>query len=66
MPGGDAEKMWWSLNHTLRALDETTILYPGHDYGGSPMSTIGEQKKTNPYMQYASVSQFVRDMQGYM
>jgi glyoxylase-like metal-dependent hydrolase (beta-lactamase superfamily II) len=66
MPGGNPEKMWWSLNHKLRALDEATIVYPGHDYGGSPTSTIGEQKKTNPYMQYTSVSQFVRDMKGYM
>jgi hydroxyacylglutathione hydrolase len=66
MPGGDPEKMWWSLNHKLRALDEDTILYPGHDYGGSPTSTIGEQKRTNPYMKYTSVEQFVRDMQGYM
>jgi hydroxyacylglutathione hydrolase len=62
MPGGDAQKMWWSLNHTLHALDDKTIVYPGHDYGGSPTSTIGEQKKSNPYMQYDSVQQFIRDM----
>jgi hydroxyacylglutathione hydrolase len=62
MPGGDPEKMWWSLNHTLRALDDSTILYPGHDYGGSPTSTIGEQKQTNSYMRYDSVQQFLRDM----
>ncbi len=62
MPGGDPAKMWWSLNQKLRALDDRTILYPGHDYGGSPTSTIGEQKQGNPYMQYESVQQFVRDM----
>jgi hydroxyacylglutathione hydrolase len=62
MPGGDPQKMWWSLNHTLHALDDNTIIYPGHDYGGSPTSTIGEQKQSNPYMQYDSVQQFIRDM----
>jgi hydroxyacylglutathione hydrolase len=62
MPGGDPRKMWWSLNHTLRSLDDNTIIYPGHDYGGSPTSTIGEQKQANPYMNYDSVQQFTRDM----
>ncbi|NLT66870.1 MAG: MBL fold metallo-hydrolase [Acidobacteria bacterium] len=62
MPGGDPEKMWWSLNQKLHSLDDSTIVYPGHDYGGRPTSTIGEQKQTNPYMQYGSVQQFVRDM----
>ncbi len=63
MPGGDPEKMWWSLNHTLRELDDSLVLYPGHDYGGSPISTIGEQKQTNPYMRCDSIQQFLRDMQ---
>jgi hydroxyacylglutathione hydrolase len=62
MPGGDPQKMWWSLNHTLRSLPDHITIFPGHDYGGSPRSTIGEQKKSNPYMNYDSVQQFVRDM----
>jgi glyoxylase-like metal-dependent hydrolase (beta-lactamase superfamily II) len=62
MPGGDPEKMWWSLNHTLRELRDSTILYPGHNYGDRPTSTIGEQKQTNPYMRYESLQQFLRDM----
>jgi hydroxyacylglutathione hydrolase len=62
MAGGDPEKMWRSLNHKLRALDDNTILYPGHDYGGSPTSTIGEQKRNNPYMRYESLAEFLRDM----
>jgi hydroxyacylglutathione hydrolase len=62
MPGGDPAKMWWSLNQKLRSLEDNIVLYPGHDYGGSPTSTIGEQKKNNPYMQYDSAQQFIRDM----
>jgi hydroxyacylglutathione hydrolase len=64
MPGGEPEKMWWSLNRKLRALNDSVILYPGHDYGGSPTSTMGEQKRTNPYMNYGSVQQFLQDMGG--
>lgn len=62
IPGGDAKEMWRSLNRTLRAVPDTTILYPGHDYGGSPKSTMGEQKRSNPYMRYDSQEQFIRDM----
>jgi hydroxyacylglutathione hydrolase len=62
MPGGDPEKMWRSLNQKLRMLEDSIIVYPGHDYGGSPTSTIGEQKKTNAYMNFGSVQQFLRAM----
>jgi len=50
LPGGDPKKMWWSLNRRLRSLDDDVVLYPGHNYGNRPASTMGEQKRTNPYM----------------
>jgi hydroxyacylglutathione hydrolase len=62
IPGGNPKEMWRSLNQILRALPDETILYPGHDYGGSPKSTMGEQKRSNPYMRYDSEEQFIRDM----
>jgi len=65
LPGGDPEKMWWSLNHKLRALDDQTILYPGHNYAERPTTTMGEQKKNNPYLQYTSLEKFLQDMQNY-
>jgi hydroxyacylglutathione hydrolase len=61
-PGGDPEKMWWSLNRKLRALDDDIVLYPGHNYADRPTSTLGEQKRSNPYMQMASVGEFLRAM----
>jgi len=63
--GGDPEKMWWSLNRKLAALDDDTVLYPGHNYADRPASTLGDEKRTNPYLQYKSVSQFLRDMRGF-
>lgn len=62
MPGGDVEKMWHSLNRKLRALPDSTIIYPGHHYGSQITSTIGEQKETNPYMNYTSVEHFRQAM----
>lgn len=64
LPGGDPEKMWWSLNRKLTALDDDTILYPGHNYSDRPTASLGDQKRTNPYLQYTSVNQFLRDMRG--
>ncbi len=65
LPGGDPEKMWWSLNHRLRAIDDDTILYPGHNYGEFPTTTMGEQKKNNRYLRYNSLEAFLRDMRDY-
>jgi hydroxyacylglutathione hydrolase len=62
LPGGDPEKMWWSLNRRLAVLDDDTILYPGHNYAERRTSTLGDEKRNNPYLQYTSVSQFLQDM----
>ena len=64
LPGGDPEKMWWSLNRRLRALEDDTVLYPGHNYADRPTATMGEQKQTNPYLKYDSLDQFIRAMGG--
>ncbi len=62
LPGSDPERMWWSLNRKLRALEDDVILYPGHHYGARPVSTMGEQKRSNPYMQFDSVDDFLAAM----
>ncbi len=61
LPGSDPEKLWWSLNRRLRALDDKIVLDPGHRYGGR-RSTLGEQKRENPYMQFESKDDFLRAM----
>jgi hydroxyacylglutathione hydrolase len=62
IPGSDPAKMWWSLNRKLRALEDDIMLYPGHNYASQPTSNLGEQKRNNPYMQFASVDPFLRAM----
>jgi glyoxylase-like metal-dependent hydrolase (beta-lactamase superfamily II)/rhodanese-related sulfurtransferase len=34
----------------FEALDEGTVVHPGHDYVGRPESTIGEERRTNPLL----------------
>ncbi len=62
LPGGDPAKMWWSLNRRLRALEDDILLYPGHGYGNRSTSTLGEQKRENPYLQFDNMNQFLAVM----
>jgi hydroxyacylglutathione hydrolase len=59
LPGGNTEEMYHSLNHTLKKLPDTTILFPGHNYADRPQTTMGEQKKNNPYLICGTLEQFL-------
>ena len=58
-PGGNAEQMYYSPTQKLMALPDETILFPGHNYAPLKQATIGEQKKTNPYLKFGSLKQFL-------
>jgi hydroxyacylglutathione hydrolase len=62
LPGSDPEAMYYSLNQTLRNLDDDTVVYPGHAYAPEPSSTIGEQKRRNLYMRFNSLEDFLEAM----
>lgn len=53
LPGSSPKDMVASLNR-LGKLPPSTIVYPGHNYGGSPTSTIGEQLESNPLLRAKS------------
>ena len=57
-PGGDPRILWRSLQK-LAALPEETKVYPGHDYGQTPTSTIGWERTSNPYLLCKSEDEFV-------
>jgi glyoxylase-like metal-dependent hydrolase (beta-lactamase superfamily II) len=57
-PGGHAPTLWRSLQR-LCALPEETRVYPGHDYGATPTSTVGWERTTNPYLLCKSEEEFV-------
>ena len=62
LPGSNPEQMYYSLTQTLMALPDDTILFPGHNYSARTNSTMGEQKRTNPYFQFHSLKQFLAAM----
>jgi len=53
-----AKKEFDSL-HRLMALDDSIEVYPGHDFGVSPTSTIGHERKTNPFLLREDFEEFV-------
>jgi len=59
LPGGDPEAMFRSLDGVLKKLPDETILFPGHLYSPEPCATMGQQKRTNPYLRAATVEQFL-------
>ena len=63
LPGSDPKEMYYSLTQRLGALPDDTVLLPGHNYGGEA-STIGREKRTNQFMQFASLRDFLGIMGG--
>jgi len=47
LPGGDDAEFRKTMQR-LKALDDSVTVYPGHDYGEMPFSTIGNEKRLNP------------------
>jgi len=45
---GDAAALFDSVRNRIFALSDQTILFPGHDYKGRMMTTVGEEKRFNP------------------
>jgi len=59
LPGGDPEALYDSLKNQLGRLPDDTLLFPGHFYAAEPSSTIGEQKRTNPYLRVTRLEDFL-------
>ncbi len=62
LPGSNPEQMYYSLTQKLMALPDETILFPGHNYSDRPTSTIGAEKRSNPYFRFGSLKQFLAAM----
>lgn len=62
LAGGDSRAMYDSLFSKLMKLSDEVEVYPGHDYGSKPYSTIGEQRHSNYVLQPRSPEEFVEFM----
>ena len=61
LPGSSPEDMYHSL-HKLIELDDDIEVYPGHDYGVKPHSTIGLEKRTNYTLENRTLDEFIEFM----
>ena len=59
LPGGDSKSLFKSL-FQLRRLDPTTRVYPGHDYGIKPVTTLSYENEHNPAMKARTFEEFNR------
>jgi glyoxylase-like metal-dependent hydrolase (beta-lactamase superfamily II) len=46
LPGGSMQKIMNSLQETVLALPDETVVVPGH----GPLTTIGEERESNPFL----------------
>ncbi len=60
LPGGSARHLYQSLHEKLKKLRDDIEVYPGHDYGDRPASTIAREKATNPTLTCKSYEEFER------
>lgn len=56
--GPGARREWESLQKLMRLPDDTEV-WPGHNYGAAPTSTIGHEKKTNPFLLQPTFDAFI-------
>ena len=62
LPGGNSKKMYDSLFHKILKLNDDVEVYPGHDYGSKPSSTIGEERQSNYTLEPRSLAEFIEFM----
>jgi len=59
---GSAKDAYNSIFNKLLKLPEETLLYPGHDYNGKKVSSIGNEKKFNPRLQVNDEKEYIEIM----
>lgn len=62
LPGSDPRALYDSLFNKILKLDDDIEVYPGHDYGPKPSSTIGNERRTNYTLETRTKEEFVRFM----
>lgn len=60
--GGSAAQQYDSLFGNLLQFPDETLVYPGHDYKGWLVSTIGEERLYNPRLQVPGKAEYIELM----
>jgi glyoxylase-like metal-dependent hydrolase (beta-lactamase superfamily II) len=56
--GGDPREQYESLSRLL-GLPGRTLVYPAHDYHGRHVSTIADERRYNPRLQFKTIDEYV-------
>jgi glyoxylase-like metal-dependent hydrolase (beta-lactamase superfamily II) len=56
----DARTEWNSLQRVVRSIPSDATVWPGHDYGVRPSSTLALELETNPFLRCADVKEFLQ------
>jgi len=57
---GDARTEWRSLQRLLSDVPNDATVWPGHDYGARPSSTMALEKLTNPFLRCRNEDEFLQ------
>lgn len=63
LPGSDVHQLYESLQR-LKQLPAELSVYPGHDYGSRPVSTLGDELRENPFFNAPDQESFIRIRMG--
>jgi hydroxyacylglutathione hydrolase len=62
LEGGNPGRMYDSLFNKILLLQDNIEVYPGHDYGSKPSSTIGYERKNNYTLKRRTREEFIQFM----
>ena len=64
LPTGNPEALYESLFGKLLELDAALQVFPAHNYKNTPVSTLGDERASNPRLQKRERQAFVEQMRG--
>jgi glyoxylase-like metal-dependent hydrolase (beta-lactamase superfamily II) len=60
-----AELEFNSLQRLIHAVPDSTTIWPGHDYGVRPSSTMALERATNPFLRCETLDEFLQMKAGW-
>ncbi len=65
LPGGNAADQYESLMNKIIPLPDATNIYPGHDYENNEFALLGDEKKSNPFLERRTKAEYIRFVQDF-
>jgi glyoxylase-like metal-dependent hydrolase (beta-lactamase superfamily II) len=56
----DARTEWDSLQRVMKSYPSSATIWPGHDYGARPASTMALERESNPFLRCVNVEAFLQ------